>query len=94
VFTRGWHRKLSPAQISSSTRDSVLPGQGGECVGLGQIVGQCGKHKPSPQAPIEGLFYVGADAGSAGMGTHQAADSGIKVARMALERHQILQKTR
>ena len=99
IFPAAWAAVESkdcggPAQISSSTRDSVLPGQGGECVGLGQIVGQCGKHKPSPQAPIEGLFYVGADAGSAGMGTHQAADSGIKVARMALERHQILQKTR
>ena len=99
IFPAAWAAVESkdcggPAQISSSTRDSVLPGQGGECVGLGQIVGQCGKHKPSSQAPIEGLFYVGADAGSAGMGTHQAADSGIKVARMALERHQILQKTR
>lgn len=80
-----------PAQVSSSTRDSVLPGQGGECVGLGQIVGQCGKHKPSPEAPIRGLFYVGADAGSAGMGTHQAADSGIKVAQMVLQHHRIRQ---
>ncbi len=74
-----------PRQISSSTRDSVLPGQGGECVGLGQIVRQCGKYKPSPQAPVRGLYYVGADAGSSGMGTHQAADSGTKVARMVLE---------
>jgi prolycopene isomerase len=80
-----------PAQISSSTRDSVLPGQGGECVGLGQIVGQCGKHKPSPEAPISGLFYAGADAGSAGMGTHQAADSGIKVAQMVLQHHRTRQ---
>jgi prolycopene isomerase len=79
--------RAGPAQRSSSTRDSVLPGQGGECVGLGQIVGQCGKHKPSPVAPIPGLFYVGADAGSTGMGTHQAADSGIKVAEMVLQRH-------
>jgi len=72
-----------PAEISASTRDHVLPGQGGECVGLGQIVGQCGKHKPSPRAPVNGLFYVGCDAGAAGMGTHQAALSGINVARMA-----------
>jgi len=63
------------------TRDSVLPGQGGECVGLGQIVGQCGRKKPDPTAPIRGLFYAGADAGGAGMGTHQAACSGIEVAR-------------
>ena len=83
--------RAGPAQISSSTRDSVLPGQGGECVGLGQIAGQCGKHKPSPRSPIAGLFYVGADAGSAGMGTHQAADSGIRVAQMVLEHHRSLQ---
>ncbi len=82
-----------PAEISSATRDSVLPGQGGECVGLGQIAGQCGKHKPSPVSPIPGLYFVGADAGSAGMGTHQAADSGIKVARLAREHHETLQRS-
>jgi len=78
-----------PAEISASTRDQVLPGQGGECVGLGQVVGQCGKYKPSPKAPIRGLFYVGCDAGSAGMGTHQAADSGIKVAHMVFWYHRL-----
>ncbi len=71
-----------PREISKLTRDSVLPGQGGECVGLGQIVGQCGKMKPNPSAPIRGLYYAGADAGGAGMGTHQAACSGIEVARL------------
>jgi hypothetical protein len=53
-----------PAQISRLSRDSVVPGTGGECIGLGQIVGQCGNLKPSPKAPIGGLFYVGADAGN------------------------------
>lgn len=71
-----------PREISTLTRDSVLPGQGGECVGLGQIVGQCGKMKPSVVAPIRGLYYAGADAGAAGMGTHQAALSGTEVARL------------
>jgi len=71
-----------PREISKLTRDSVLPGQGGECVGLGQIVGQCGKMKPNPAAPIRGLYYAGADAGGAGMGTHQAACSGTEVARL------------
>ena len=72
-----------PKEISDLTRDSVLPGQGGECVGLGQVVGQCGKKKPSSVSPIPGLFYAGADAGAAGMGTHQSALSGIEVARLA-----------
>ena len=77
--------QAGPAQVSALTRDAVLLGQGGECVGLGQIAGQCGKYKPSPKAPIRGLFYVGCDAGGVGMGTHQATESGIKVARMVLQ---------
>ena len=71
-----------PREISNLTRDSVLPGYGGECVGLGQVVGQCGRMKPNPSAPIRGLYYAGADAGGAGMGTHQAACSGMEVARL------------
>ena len=68
------------ADVSRLTRDSVLPGQGGECVGLGQIVGQCGRNKPSPSAPIKGLFYVGTDAGGVGVGTHNAVTSAANVA--------------
>lgn len=70
-----------PADINRITRESVVPGQGGECVGVAQIVGQCGRHKPKSQTPVRGLFIAGADAGAAGMGTHQAALSGIGVAR-------------
>jgi phytoene dehydrogenase-like protein len=76
-----------PAEVSSLARDHVLSGQGGECVGLGQIAGQSGRLKPSPRSPIPGLYFVGTDAGSSGMGTHQATDSGMSVARMVLEDH-------
>jgi prolycopene isomerase len=69
-------------QVSELTRDSVLPGQGGECIGLAQIVGQCGKQKPDAASPIGGLYYVGCDAGGYGCGTHQAADSGVKLAEI------------
>ncbi len=72
-----------PKEISSLTRDAVLPGQGGECVGLAQIVGQCGSLKPKSETSIRGLYLAGADAGAAGMGTHQASLSGIEVARLA-----------
>lgn len=72
-----------PRQISELTRDAVLPGQGGECVGLAQIIGQCGSMKPSSETSIRGLYLAGADAGAAGMGTHQSALSGIEVARLA-----------
>lgn len=80
-----------PAEISAATRDSVLPGQGGECVGLGQIVGQCGKHKPSQKTPINGLFIVGADAGGVGMGTHQSGESGMKGAHLVARYHKMKQ---
>jgi prolycopene isomerase len=74
-----------PAEVSEHTRDSVVPGAGGECVGIGQVVGQCGTKKPSPVSPVPGLYFCGADAGGEGMGTHQAGDSGLRVAAIVRE---------
>ncbi len=71
-----------PKQISKLTRDSVVPGGGGECVGVAQIVGQCGSMKPKSETSVRGLYIAGADAGAAGMGTHQSGLSGTYVARM------------
>jgi prolycopene isomerase len=68
--------------ISLMTRDSVLPGHGGEAVGIAQVVGQCGRSKPDPRTPLPGLYLVGADAGGRGAGTHMAVDSGFNVAAM------------
>jgi prolycopene isomerase len=68
--------------VSGLSRDSVLPGCGGEAVGLAQVVGQVGKSKPDPRTPLEGLYLVGCDAGGRGAGTHQAVDSGFNVAGM------------
>jgi prolycopene isomerase len=82
--------RYATRQVSGLTRDAVVPGQGGECIGLAQIVGQCGRHKPSARAPLRGLFYVGCDAGGYGCGTHQAADSGVNVAGLVTREHQIL----
>jgi len=81
----------STRDVSALTRDQVLPGQGGECIGLGQIMGQAGGKKPSIKAPIQGLFYVGCDAGGYGVGTQQATDSGINVAR-SVQRYHLLHK--
>ena len=75
-----------PAEVAEHSRDSVLTGQGGECVGLGQIVGQVGTKKPSPQTPLDGLFLCGCDSGAAGMGTHQATMSGMAVADLVMDR--------
>jgi len=79
----------TPRDVSNLTRDSVLPGQGGETIGLGQIVGQCGPSKPSVKAPIRGLYFVGSDAGGTGIGTQQAIESGINVAEVVLRYHQM-----
>ncbi len=76
---------VGPAQVSALSRDSVLPGLGGEAVGLAVSVGYCGRSKPSVNAPIAGLFYVGHDAGGAGyLGTHQAVSSGVRTAPIVL----------
>ncbi len=80
--------RYSSHHVSTLTRDHVFPGQGGECIGLAQIVGQCGSQKPSARAPIRGLFYVGCDAGGYGCGTHQAVDSGVNVAALVEREHQ------
>jgi len=77
----------SAKHVSALTREQVLPGLGGECIGLGQVVGQTGRNKPSPQSPIDGLFYVGCDAGGQGCGTHQAATSALNVATLVHQRH-------
>ncbi len=79
--------RYGTAQVSALTRDSVVPGQGGECIGLAQIVGQCGRDKPAARAPLRGLFYVGCDAGGAGGGTHPAAASGVNVADLGGRDH-------
>ena len=71
-----------PREIRDLTRDSAMPKTGGECVGAAQIVGQCGKDKPKSDAPINGLYIAGSDAGAEGMGTHQSALSGSRVADM------------
>jgi prolycopene isomerase len=82
---------VGPAQVAALSRDSVLPGLGGEAVGLAVTVGYCGKNKPKPKSPLPGLFYVGHDAGGgAFIGTHQAMSSGLNVA--PLVRHYFLER--
>lgn len=74
--------RFGPRQISRMTRDATVPGAGGEAVGVAQVVGQVGRHKPDPRTPLPGLYLVGCDAGGRGAGTHQAVDSGFNVAAL------------
>lgn len=77
---------VGPAQVAALSRDSVLPGLGGEAVGLAVTIGYCGKNKPSAKSPLPGLFYVGHDAGGrAFIGTHQAVSSSLRVAPIVLK---------
>ena len=84
-----------PAQVSALTRDHVMPGgQGGECLGLGQVVGQCGSKKPFSETAVQGLFLVGVDAGADpefNMGMHQSVNSAMKVARKVTQYHEMRQ---
>ncbi len=71
---------FTAANVSAASRASVMAGQGGECIGIAQVIGQCGSSKPAVAAPLEGLYFVGCDAGGYGCGTHQAVESGFAVA--------------
>ncbi|MEI6310059.1 MAG: NAD(P)/FAD-dependent oxidoreductase [bacterium] len=77
-----------PGSVPAVGSAQVLPGQGGEVYGLAQIVGQCGRHKPSAIAPVRGLYYVGFSTGH-GLGTHGAADSAISVAGLVQRYFQV-----
>ncbi len=88
-----WKELYTTKQVSNLTRDAVVPGQGGETIGLGQIIGQCGSDKPSTKAPIGGLFIVGVDAGGTGVGTQQAIESGMNVADSVVRYHYMHEAT-
>jgi len=70
--------------VSNLTRDAAVPGAGGECIGIAQTMEQEGRNKPDPRTPLPGLYIVGCDAGGRGVATHQAVDSGFRVADLVL----------
>ena len=78
---------FGPATVPTVGRDAVLPGQGGESYGVALSVGQYGDGRLNGESPIDGLFYVGCDAGGFGLGTHQAVDSAVNVPRLVLAYH-------
>ncbi|MHA1377198.1 MAG: phytoene desaturase family protein [Candidatus Helarchaeota archaeon] len=52
-------------------------GKEGAGTGIGQIIGQVGKKRPSQKSPIKNLYYSSADAGGWGVGTELAAKSAV-----------------
>jgi phytoene dehydrogenase-like protein len=53
----------------------------GEVIGIAQNRHQVGGKRPSSVSPVDGLYYVGADAGGRGVGTEMAADSALNLWR-------------
>jgi phytoene dehydrogenase-like protein len=78
---------FGPATISKIGRDCVLPGRGGEDYGVALSITQYGDQRLSGESPIEGLYFVGGDAGGFGLGTHQAVDSAVNVSQKVLDYH-------
>jgi hypothetical protein len=78
---------FGPATVPTVVRDAILPGQGGESYGVALSVGQYGDGRLNGESPIDGLFYVGCDAGGFGLGTHQAVDSAVNVSRLVQAYH-------
>jgi len=76
---------FGPATVSELSRDSALPGVGGEDYGIALSPEQYGDERLNGSSPIPGLFYVGCDAGGFGLGTHQAVDSAFNVAELVRE---------
>jgi len=54
-------------------------GKEGAGTGIGQIIGQVGKKRPSQISPIKNLYYSSADAGGWGVGTELAAKSALEL---------------
>lgn len=78
---------FGPLEVSKISRDSVLPGKGGEDYGVMLSVTQYGDKRLNGETPVEGLYFVGGDAGGFGLGTHQAVDSAVNISKMVLDYH-------
>lgn len=79
---------FGPSNVPGLGNDIVIPGEGGESYGLALSVGQTGSKQPKGDSPVQGLYFVGCDAGGSGLGTHQAVDSAYNVCRLILTQHQ------
>jgi prolycopene isomerase len=70
--------QLRSTRVDATALTHHLPG---EAIGIGQTPGQAGALRPELATPVSGLWLVGADAGSRGIGTEMASGSALNVAR-------------
>ncbi len=75
----------SDAIARMAGRYGVVDGAGGECIGVAQVPGQIGEHRPDPAMPLRGLYCAGADTGQFGIGVDLAIGSGVRVAELVQE---------
>lgn len=70
-------------EIRSGRKDtSDLTGMDtGSCIGLAQTPDQSGRFHLTSDTPVKGLYLVGADAGSRGIGTELAVGSALNLLR-------------
>ena len=76
-----WQERSTRADISRITGHPE-----GGAIGLGQFPDQTGRNRPASETPVDGLWLVGADAGSRGIGTELAAGSAIHLVETLLRK--------
>jgi phytoene dehydrogenase-like protein len=65
---------------------AAVGGRGrGEVIGMAQRYDQDADKRFSPRSPVKGLYIVGADTGSFGIGTELAAQSAMETHALILE---------
>jgi phytoene dehydrogenase-like protein len=68
-----WRHVTTPENLHGAV------GENGAIIGLGQSVGQVGKHRLGVQTSVPGLYLCGAEAGGTGVGIELAIDSAFEL---------------
>lgn len=68
-----WRHVTTPENLHGAV------GENGAIIGLGQSVGQVGKHRLSVETAVPGLYLCGAEAGGTGVGIELAIDSACEL---------------
>ena len=79
--------RYSASDVSNLTRDRACPARAASASAWRRSSASAAATSPPRRAPVRGLYYVGCDAGGYGCGTHQAVDSGVRVADIVTREH-------
>ena len=67
-----WVDTTTPAELKD------MLGENGATIGIAQAPGQTGAKRPKIKSPVEGLFFVGGEAGGAGVGIELCINSALE----------------